>query len=591
MGEPLWPFPERIEAGPLVNYGYGDELFLTVPVKWKKTPAKSIVFDLNAEWLVCKEECIPAFGKFKAILRVEEKTKPNPAWRVAHARALPRLPRKNSGWRFEASREGETLRLRLHPPAGEPVFESVEFFPYDGSLLEHAARQEIEWVKNRITLGLRAVAEAASIPERMTGIVVVDRARAHEVDVAVKKASSSLAALLGFAFLGGLLLNLMPCVLPVLSIKVLGFLRYSQGEAHARMQGTLFAAGILVSFWVLAGLLIFLRALEQRIGWGFQLQSPVFLSFLAVLFVVLGLSLFGVFEAGASLGRAAGWTHHLRGWREPFFSGVVATLVATPCTAPFMGAAIGAALALPAAAVFAVFSALGAGMSAPYAAFTFYPRGLQWLPRPGAWMRTLKEALAFPLWATSVWLLWVLGRQMHWAGLGHAAAAAWSIVLAAWLWKKWTLRPIRAAAAVIALTGAGVVLMARPSTLAWETYSQPGLEAALSRGQDVLVNFTAAWCVTCQVNERTVFNRRKVRKALQRSGLVLMKADWTSRDAEIASALERLGRSGVPLYAIFSPQAAPRLLPALLTPRMLIDAVENGDGSRRYGIKAATDEK
>lgn len=518
-------------------------------------------------------ECVPAYGSFSLELPVKENPKPDPSWKSLFSLYQDRLPKKSEDWGFKSSRPNGKLLLSIRPPGGESL-RTAEFFPYDQFVIENPAEQALEREGENWKLDLSIAPEALSAPRRLSGILVVNREKAYEVDVPVAAALSGLGPLLGLAFMGGLLLNLMPCVFPVLSIKVLGFLEHSR-NGDPRLHGLSFASGILVSFWALAGLLLLLRAQGERLGWGFQLQSPAFLIALAALFVFLGLNLLGLFEIGSGWMRLGGLASGTGGLRRSFFSGALAAVVATPCTAPFMGTAIGAALALPAAAALAIFTSLALGMSFPYAALTFYPSGLRWLPRPGPWMETLKQALAFPLLATSVWLLWVLGRQLGLPSLGQMSAALWAASLFLWAWKRFDSAGARTLAGSVAALAIGAVLLGSPApAVTWEPYSEESLRAHLLRKRDVFVNFTAAWCVTCQVNERIAFRNPEARKALKRPGLALLKADWTSRDPEITSALENLGRSGVPVYALFSPDAPPKLLPAVLTPGILVEALE-----------------
>jgi cytochrome c biogenesis protein CcdA len=336
------------------------------------------------------------------------------------------------------------------------------------------------------------------------------------------KSGLNIGLALLLAFLGGALLNLMPCVLPVLSIKFLGFLETPRETL--RKQGLLYGAGVLISFLALAGLLIFLRAGGEKLGWGFQLQSPLFVGFLAALFLVLGLNLWGAFEVGTSFTRLGG----LLGGKSSanaFFSGTLAVLVATPCTAPFMGSALGFALTQPAGVSLAIFGSMGVGMALPYVGLSFFPRALRWIPKPGPWMITLKKALSVLLFATCLWLLWVLAMQI------------------------------------------------RPSS-AGASYSQAKVDAFVADGKPVFVDFTAAWCITCQVNERTTLSSEKVQKAFQENGVTVLVADWTNRDPEISTALERFGRNGVPLYVLYYPGREPVVLPALLTPEIVIQEIE-----------------
>lgn len=514
-GLPVWPFPERIPVGPLLNYGFNGELVLPVPLETFEHGQRELRrawIELKAEWLVCQEECVPGFATFKLEMPTSYAQTPSP-WAPKIAAALRKTPKPApADWTLRAERAGDTLRLRGLPRG------VWEFFPYDDLVLDNAAPQE------PVSGGLDLAAGAAPAP-RLRGIVVRARQEAFELDLPLRAAPESFLLLALFAFLGGLLLNLMPCVFPVLSIKILGFLEHSKDRAQARAHGLAYAAGVVTSFLLLAVGLLALRALGARIGWGFQLQSPWFLAALAALFTLLGLNLLGVFEIGTALTR-------VRGRGGSFATGVLAVVVATPCTAPFMGAALGAALTLPAPAALALFLCLGLGMALPYVALTWFPAGLKLLPRPGAWMDTLKKALALPLFLTAAWLLWVLGLNLGWLGRSDAG-------------------------------------------LKWRAFERAAVASLNAEGKSVFVDFTAAWCVTCQVNKRTTLTRADVVAAFEDSGVVPMRADWTRYDAAITAELERLGRSGVPVYALYRPGApAPQLLPTVLTPALVLDALK-----------------
>ncbi len=399
------------------------------------------------------------------------------------------------------------------------------------------------------------------------------------------------AALL-LALGGGLLLNLMPCVLPVLSLKVLGLSMHEtgHGDAKARMaSGLAYTAGVVLSFLALAAGLLALRSAGEAVGWGFQLQSPLVVAGLAALFTLIGLNLAGVFEVGTLLGGLAG-TRAKRPWVDAGLTGVLAVAVAAPCTAPFMGAALGFAVGLPAPQALLIFAALGLGLALPFLLVSVVPGLARWLPKPGAWMERFKVAMAFPMFATVVWLVWVLGQQ---AGIDAAAsllAVLVALAFAAWTWagrgrSAWALigSGVGIALTVAALVWAWPLWKATPpqelATQAggaqrWEAWSPERVAAHQAAGRKVFVDFTAAWCVTCQVNKRSTLSQPEVLAALEQHRVVTMRADWTRRDALIAAELTRLKRSGVPVYALYkSGNATPTLLPELLSPSVVIDAV------------------
>jgi thiol:disulfide interchange protein len=402
----------------------------------------------------------------------------------------------------------------------------------------------------------------------------------------------SLALALGFAFLGGLLLNLMPCVFPVLGIKVMGFVEHAHGETRAlRMQGIVFFAGVVVSFLLLAGLMLALRASGMSLGWGFQLQSPAFVTALAALFFVMALNLSGVFEWGLFAQSMTSNVSAEGRYADAFVAGVLATVVATPCTAPFMGAAVGFTLAQPAASSLAVFAMLGIGMALPVLLLAFFPALLKRLPRPGAWMETFKQVLAFPLYATVAWLAWVLGGQAGVDAVLGLLIGLVAVAAAAWAWGRWSQSegPWRFVAVVVLLgLGAwaawpqGVLkspaaeLAARTGELPWQPWSPEKVAELTAAGKPVFVDFTAAWCVTCQVNKRVALNNAKVVKAFADRGVVPLKADWTAGDPRITATLAALGRNAIPVYALYLPgEAAPRLLPEVLTPTLVVAEVSS----------------
>jgi thiol:disulfide interchange protein DsbD len=461
------------------------------------------------------------------------------------------------------------------------------------------------------------IAPARSGPEplsRLEGVLWAD-GRAIEVDVPVTALASipppppparggvgGLPLALAFAFLGGLILNLMPCVLPVLSLKVLGFVKQAGDDAgQARVHGLVFTAGVLVSFWALAGLLLVLRAGGQHVGWGFQLQSPGFVVFLAFLFFLLGLNLFGVFEVGSSLIAAGNIAAGRTGLAHSFWNGVLATVVATPCTAPFMGSALGYGLSQPAAVSLLIFTALGLGMAAPYLVLSVSPRLMSFLPRPGAWMEGFKQLMGFCLMATVVALVWLFGRQGGTDAMALVLGALLVAGLGAWLYGRPSATPRRRAirmAVSAALVIAGLALgfsQARPDAAArttggaadprWEPWSEARLAGLRAQGKPVFVDFTAAWCLTCQVNEKMALDTREVVDRFESEGVVLLQADWTTGDERITQALASYGRQGVPVYVLYGrePGGAPHLLPEVLTPGVVFAALD-----RVLGPKSAT---
>jgi thiol:disulfide interchange protein DsbD len=393
----------------------------------------------------------------------------------------------------------------------------------------------------------------------------------------------------GLAFLGGLILNLMPCVFPVLFLKGLALVNSGNEERQKlRAHGLVYAAGILVSFWALVALLLGLRAAGATLGWGFQFQSPVFLSLMAGLLFFLGLSLAGQFEIGLTLTSAGGSLAAKQGYTGSFFTGVLAVVVATPCTAPFMGAAIGYALAQTAAVTFAVFTALALGLAAPYVALTLQPAWTRILPRPGAWMEVLRQAVSVPIFATVIWLAWVLANGYGPGLLVSLLSGFLLLAIAGWFLGRWPAQRWAVAVAATILLGFVALSALAPEKLAtaaesstpaettgvWQPWSEAAVSRSLAAGQPVFVDFTAKWCLSCQVNERVALGQPAVEQAFQARNVVLMKADWTRHDEAITQALTALGRSGVPAYALYTPgQKEPQMLPEVLTPGIVTDAL------------------
>jgi thiol:disulfide interchange protein DsbD len=535
------------------------------------------------------------------------------------AEASSRVPRPSPEWKVTAAPHGDGFMVRLSPLAGVeiPRQDSIEFFAEDENVIDHAAPQLVSRDGADLVISLEPSPYATALPEVLRGVVLVEGGWAPDgshpaLAVAAPIEGTEAGALAGvggassgitlwlaivFAFFGGIILNLMPCVFPVLSIKILGFVQ-SAGEDRAviRRHGWMFGAGVLVSFLLLAGLLLMLRAGGEELGWGFQLQSPAFVAAMAVLLFVLGLSLAGVFEIGTSLIRYAGEIGLSKGYGASFWSGVLATVVATPCTAPFMGSALGFALSQPAASALSVFAVLGLGMATPYVLLSMSPGLVRRLPRPGAWMETFKELMAFPLFATVVWLVWVFGQQTGNDGVAYLLLALTLLSVAVWILGRWpgvTISPrfriVTRSFALIA-TLAALWFVARGSSmqasasggplvdgeLTWNVYSEEAVQEARASGRPVFIDFTAAWCLSCKVNETVALGNADVRARFQELDVVLFKADWTNRDPEITRALASFGRSGVPLYVLYSidPQAPPYLLPEIISPGIVLSALE-----------------
>ncbi|HET9251735.1 MAG TPA: thioredoxin family protein [Candidatus Eisenbacteria bacterium] len=609
-GEIQWPIPSRVPEPPLMGYGYHGEVLFTVPIMPPKTlEVREVRIAGTFDWLECKDICIPGGSKLAITLPVEGTSRLGPAAGMIAAgqRALPTTA---LGWEVSA-RAGDEIVLTAQPPQGITL-SALEFFPNEGLVIESAALQRLESSEGSHRLTMTPDPNAEGKPSRLAGVLIYTSGDArHGVVIDVPVAGSASAGgttgaagpagwpiALAFAFLGGMILNLMPCVLPVLSLKVLGIVEHSGEEpGRAWRHGLVYALGVLATFWILAAVLLALRAAGQHVGWGFQLQSAPFLAFLSGLFLILALNLFGMFEIGASLTRAGGHAGKTAGLTGSFGSGVLATIAATPCTAPFMGSALGFALGQPAAMTLLVFTALGLGMALPYVVLTTSPVLLRFVPRPGPWMKTMKQVMGFLLLAVVVALVWLFGHVTGIDGAGFLLAAL--LLLGAGAWAYGHAQTSRAgsrarglsyaSAAVLLLAGLGLgihgtrTLASSTSTTAnagesgvWEPYSATRVEALRAEGKPMFIDFTAAWCLTCQVNERVALANAEVAKRFRDEGVALLKADWTRRDDEITQALAGYGRQGVPVYILYGRDrgSAPRFLPELLTPAIVLSALD-----------------
>jgi thiol:disulfide interchange protein DsbD len=481
------------------------------------------------------------------------------------------------------------------------------FFPADQSIIDNPSPQKLSPTKDGLVLELKKDSNLQTNPAQLKGVLELADGRNYVLTampgtVAAPPAAPavSIAQIFraaGLAFVGGMLLNLMPCVFPVLFLKGLALVQSGSEERHEfRRHGFVYTAGILVSFWLLVGLLLMLRSAGAGLGWGFQFQSPVFLMLMAGLLFFLGLSLAGQFEIGLTLTSTGGSLIGKQGYAGSFFTGVLAVIVATPCTAPFMGAALGYAIGAPVAVTFAVFTALALGLAAPYVALTLQPAWTRFLPRPGAWMEVLKQAVSVPIFATVIWLAWVVTSGYGAELLAALLCSLLLLAVAGWFLGRWPAR--RWATVVAVLIVAGVVALSlfgqklageQPVTAnqgnattqnaaagSWSSWSADAVQKSLATGQPVFVDFTASWCLSCQVNERVALSRPEVMQAFAARNVALFRADWTREDPAITQALTDLGRSGVPVYALYTPgKSDPVLLPQVLTPGIVTDAINS----------------
>ena len=614
-GELHWPTPSLIRVGPTASFGYEGEAVLLAQITPPRDLAPGALVSLAAdvEYLVCEKICIPGDAKVSLPFATVsgDASRGRGPFAEVFAEARSKLPQP-SPWRSRFSADDKAITLTVNAGAQAQSFRSATFFPYDNTLIDNPAPQQLDASGSAARLQLVRSTVAAKMPSVIDGVLVVEedvggRFAQHAFVVKAEGPSSAAAAAGGvnadggggigllqtllLAMVAGLILNLMPCVFPVLSLKILHLTKHAGETAgRVRLHGLAYTAGILVSFAALAGILVAIRAAGAEIGWGFQLQSPAMVAGLAFVLFAMGLSLSGILHVGTSLTRVGNSALlHAPGLTGSFFFGVLATVVATPCTAPFMGAAIGFALTQPFAIGLTVFLALGFGLALPFLALSFSPALLRRMPRPGPWMETLKQFLAFPLYATVVWLIWVLSLQVGSTGLLMALSGLVLIAFGAWVWnlareREGRLGHAAQAAAVLALLGVvGLVLavdtdradagsaVAAPADAGFEPFTQARLDALLAEGRPVFVNMTAAWCITCLVNERTSLTSETIRKDFADRGIVYLKGDWTRRNPEITRVLERFGRSGVPLYVLYRRGAEPEVLPQILTESIVLE--------------------
>ena len=624
-GDLQWPAPHILKdsKGNVVGNGYEGELFLPVTLT-AAADAKAGEIELKAavDWLMCEDICIPGSAKLSLPLRVAtDVPAPDPQWGGKIRATVAALPRTDPAWKITAERTAKDVVLRVTPAgASAHTPKDLHFFSEDG-LVSYELPQTVKPDGHGGFL-LTAPIDSAGPPQatQLLGVltsesgwlpggelrglrVAVEFSAGGQLAAMSKGASANapragaggpLAGTLFVAFLGGLILNLMPCVFPVLGIKILGFVNqagHDRGKVVAH--GLVFALGVLLSFWALAGLLAILRASGDQLGWGFQLQSAAFVYALAVLMLAFGMNMSGVFEFGLGATAVGSGLQAKTGYAGSFFTGVLATIVATPCSAPFLAPALGAALAVSTAQSFVIFTAIAVGLSTPYLLLSIFPQAVKVLPRPGAWMETFKQFMAFPLYATTGYLVWVLAAQTSDEGFRGVLFSLVLVAMAVWMYGRWHAPGASAGRARFGLASLLVVgafglwlgwprdAQAQTSGSAaipainWEPWSPDAVAKLRAEGRTIYVDFTARWCATCQTNKKLVFGSDDVRRYFAEKKIATLRADWTNKDPRITAELASYGRSAVPFNLIWKPgRDSPVVLPELLTSSTVLDALK-----------------
>ena len=605
-GDIAWPMPRKYPIGTLINYGYEDTVLLPVPLTITPEFKPSLLggtleVKLKAQWLVCAKVCIPEEGEFTLAIPVRSATGLHgPAFQASFAAQ----PRALAG-QATAVIDKNALQIRVSGLPARLRGKPLEFFPETTEVIETSAQWGQAWDGEVWTAQVPLYSQRSQSPGVMP-IVLTSGNEGWSIDARVQGAWPSIAALgalspesqvaprnnaiaaesgagltfaaaLVGALLGGLILNLMPCVFPVLAIKVVGFTQHASDQRARRLDGAAYSAGVIASFVALGLLVIALRSAGQQLGWGFQLQMPAVISALAVLFTLIGLSLAGVFEVGQLIPTRLASLQSSHPVVNAFLSGVLAVVVASPCTAPFMGAALGFAVGLPAAQALFIFAALGTGMAFPYLVASWVPAVGRLLPSPGEWMVTFRKLMAYPMFVAVVWLLWVLGQQS-----GIDAVVVLLVILIATSMLAWSLglagraRMVVGVVAVAWVAGFAWLLVGQigaapphrvvaAGTGNWQVWKPGRVEQLLASGRPVFVDFTAAWCVTCQYNKKTVLQVPEVLADFEARNVALLRADWTLRDPAITAALVAMGRNGVPLYVLYTQNAGPQILSEILS--------------------------
>jgi len=602
-----WPTPERFEFDGFINYGYSDRVTLLVPIEVDTSLSGEVDLKATVSWLACETACVPGSAELQLRLPRSKVSEPDPAQKAFFEDARGALPEGWSGGPLIY--EGGEGGIRLQIPDRE--IEEAYFYAEAFGWVDTDATQVLTQEKGMSVLTVPVL--EGELPPQLTGVLALD-GEAWEVGLAPAGAASEMQVYgsgwegkllqwgfggwLLLAFLGGVILNIMPCVLPVLSLKVFSLLKHAgQTRGQAFAYGLAYTLGVVLSFVVLAAALFALRGLGERIGWGFQLQNPAFVVTLTLLLFVFALNLIGVFEMGVGLVGADSKVARRKDLLGSFGTGILAAVVGAPCVGPLVGGASGVALQADPLTGISVFAMLGFGMAFPFLLLSVFPKLAAYLPKPGAWMEAFKQAMGFVLFAVVVFLLWVVGQSGGVEGMVALLLALLLAALAAWIYGRWAAvscpSQTRRRASVLALLLLGLSLWGgarfvgqsyaaavggvseRSAEAFWQSWSKERVASELAAGRSVFVDFTASWCLICQVNKRTALRTAGTRELFEAHGIVPLEADWTRYDAAITDALESYGRSGVPLYLLHTPDGKTEILPQNLTPAIVRKAVES----------------
>jgi thiol:disulfide interchange protein DsbD len=635
-GDIQWPLPEKLPPAEVTTYGYDDEVVLLVPLKLAAN-LKSGPLDLKAKvsWLECKEACIPGSGSVEATLNIGNETKSSAdavtieSWQNKVPKSAANLT-VNAWWYDSTNVNPRSLLIQIKPPKSG----AADFFPdaSDDFEIQPETKFTFDEYSNSTILKKFVKKFSGDWPKVISGVLVTENGKLQtgvEVKLTVSDQATAgktisaqtssesrtggapvradgtpaLLSMLLYAFIGGLILNIMPCVLPVIALKILGFVGESRSDPrHVRKLGLVYALGVLVSFLALAAIVIGVKAAGHQAGWGMQFGSPVFVVCLTTLVMLVALNLFGVFEVnlGGRALDAAGGLASKHGSAGAFFNGVLATVLTTPCTAPFLSIALGFAFAQKAPVILLMFLAVGVGLAAPYVVLSWNPAWLKFLPKPGAWMEKFKIAMGFPMLATAVWLFNLAagsyGKSVLWLGvfLVLVAFAAW--IFGEFVQRGRTRKGVALAIVLILVIGgyafalenqlnwrapttapdATDSLKESPDGIAWQRWSPEAVAKARSEGRPIIVDFTADWCLTCQVNKKTSIEISSIRAKLKENNAVALLGDYTHFPENITAELNRFGRAGVPLVLVYPKDASapPIVLPEILTPGIVLDALD-----------------